>query len=70
LIFLILLAVVPAQAVMLYTAWEQRQLDVTHIREKVAHLTKLEAREERQILEGGRQILEAMAHFLGLMEIR
>ncbi len=64
LIFLILLAVVPAQAVMLYTAWEQRQLDVTHIREKVAHLTKLEAREERQILEGGRQILEAMAHFL------
>ncbi len=64
LIFLILMAVVPALAVMLYTAWEQRQLDVTHIREKVAHLTKLEAREERQILEGGRQILEAMAHFL------
>ena len=64
LIFLILLAVVPALAVMLYTAWEQRQLDVTHIKEKVAHLTKLEAREERQILEGGRQILEAMAHFL------
>lgn len=64
LIFLILMAVVPALAVMLYTAWEQRQLDVTHIREKVAHLTKLEAREERQILEGGRQILEAMADFL------
>jgi signal transduction histidine kinase len=64
LIFLILMAVLPALAVMLYTAWEQRQLDVTHISEKVAHLTKLEAREERQILEGGRHILEAMAHFL------
>lgn len=64
LIFLILMAVVPTLAVMLYTAWEQRQLDVSHISEKVAHLTKLEAREERQILEGGRQILEAMAHFL------
>ena len=64
LIFLILMAVVPAQAVMLYTAWEQRQLDVNRIREKVAHLTKLEAREERQILQGGRQILDAMAHFL------
>ena len=64
LVFLILMAVVPALVVMLYTAWEQRQLDVTHIREKVAHLTKIEAREERQILEGGRQILEAMAHFL------
>jgi len=51
-------------AVMLYTAWEQRQLDIIRIREKVAHLTKLEAREERQILEGSRQILEAMAHFL------
>jgi len=64
LIFLILIAVVPALAVMLYTAWEQRQLDVIHIRERMAHLTKLEAREERQILEGGRQILQAMAHFL------
>ena len=64
LILLILVAVVPAMAVMLYTAWEQRQLDATRIREKVAHLTKLEAREERQILEGGQQILEAMAHFL------
>ena len=64
LIFLILMAVLPALAVMLYTAWEQRQLDVTHIRERVAHLTKVEAREERQILEGGRQVLEAMAHYL------
>jgi signal transduction histidine kinase len=64
LIFLILIAVVPALGVLLYTAWEQRHLDVTQIREKVAHLTKLEAREERQILEGGRQTLEAMAHFL------
>ena len=64
LILLILVAVVPAMAVMLYTAWEQRQLDVIHIRERMAHLTKLEAREERQILEGGRQILQAMAHFL------
>jgi len=58
------MAVLPALAVMLYTAWEQRQLDVTHIRERVAHLTKVEAREERQILEGGRQVLEAMAHYL------
>jgi signal transduction histidine kinase len=64
LIFLILMAVLPALAVMLYTAWEQRQLDVTQIRERAAHLTKIEAREERQILEGGRQVLEAMAHYL------
>ena len=64
LIFLILMAVVPTVAVMLNSAWEQRQLDLIRIREKVAHLAKLEAREERQILEGGRQILEAMAHFL------
>ena len=64
LILLILVAVVPAMAVMLYTAWEQRQRDATRIRKKVAHLTRLEAREERQILEGGRQILVAMAHFL------
>jgi signal transduction histidine kinase len=64
LILLILVAVVPATAVMFYTALEQRHLDELAIEEKLAHLTKLEAREEGQILDGGRQILQAMAHFL------
>jgi signal transduction histidine kinase len=64
LILLILVAVVPAMAVMLYTVLEQRRLDVLSIEKKLAHLTKLEARQERQIMEGGRQILQAMAHFL------
>jgi signal transduction histidine kinase len=64
LILLILVAVVPAMAVMLYTVLEQRRLDVLSIEKKLAHLTKLEARQERQIIEGGRQILQAMAYFL------
>ena len=64
LILLILVAVVPAVAVTLYTVLEQKRLDVLSIEKKLAHLTKLEARQERQIIEGGRQILQAMAHFL------
>ena len=64
LILLILVAVVPAVAVTLYTVLEQRRLDVISIEKKLAHLTKLEARQERQLMEGGRQILQAMAHFL------
>jgi signal transduction histidine kinase len=61
---LILVAVVPAMAVMFYTALEQRRLDELAIEKKLAHLTKMEVREERQILDGGRQLLQAMAHFV------
>ena len=64
LILLILLAVVPAMAVMFYTALEQRRLDERAIEQELVHLTKLEAREEGQVLDGGRQVLQAMAHFL------
>jgi signal transduction histidine kinase len=64
LIVLILVAVVPAMAVMFYTAFERRRLDELAIEKKLAHLTKMEVREERQILDGGRQLLQAMAHFV------
>jgi signal transduction histidine kinase len=53
-------------AVMLYTAWEQRHVDVLSIQQKLGHLAKLEAREERQILTASRQILQALATFLEL----
>ena len=64
LILLILVAVVPAMAVMFYTALEQKRLDELAIEKKLAHLTRMEVREERQILDGGRQLLQAMAHFV------
>ena len=64
LVLLILVAVVPAMAVMFYTAFEQRRLDKRAIEKKLAHLTRMEVREERQILEAGRQLLQAMAHFV------
>ena len=64
LIVLILVAIVPAMAVMFYTAFEQRRLDKLAIEKKLAHLTRMEVREERQILDGGRQLLQAMAHFV------
>ena len=64
LVILILLAVVPAMAVMLYTASEQRAQDAAAIQENVQRLAKIEAREESQLLEGSRQILVALAEFL------
>jgi signal transduction histidine kinase len=64
LILLILVAVVPAMAVMFYTAFEQRRLDERAIEKELAHLTRMEVREERQILDSGRQLLQATAHFL------
>ncbi|UCG11191.1 MAG: HAMP domain-containing protein [Deltaproteobacteria bacterium] len=64
LVILILLAVVPAMAVMLYTASEQRAQDAAAIQENVQRLATVEAREESQLLEGNRQILKALAEFL------
>ena len=64
LVILILLAVVPAMAIMLYTASEQRAQDAAAIQENVQRLATVEAREESQLLEGSRQILKALAEFL------
>jgi len=64
LVILILIAVVPALAVMLYSAGEQERLDAALVQQNLSRLAVLHAREERQLLEGTRQILKALAQFV------
>jgi signal transduction histidine kinase len=64
LVILILIAVVPALAVMLYSAAEQERLDVALVQQNLSRLAVLHAREEQQLLDGTRQILKALAQFV------
>jgi HAMP domain-containing protein len=64
----ILAALVPALVVMLYSAEEQRRVDTAYIRENLLRLTRLHAREEKQLLEGTRQILTVLAQYLRMHE--
>ena len=66
LVMLILIAVVPALAVMLYSAAEQERLDAAGVQKDLSRLATLYAREERQLLEGSRQVLITLAAFLVL----
>jgi hypothetical protein len=67
LIFLVLLALLPALAIMLYTADETRQQEVVRTRENIHTLTQLVASREVQLIEGARQFLITLAQ---LQEVR
>ena len=64
LMLLVLVAVIPAWGVILYSASEQRQLAVAGIQQNVLQLAEFIAHEEEQILQGARQILIALAKFI------
>ncbi len=64
LLLLVLVAVLPAWAVIAYTASEQRRMAVVEIQRQVLRLAKFSAREEEQVLQGSRQILIALANFV------
>jgi hypothetical protein len=66
LVILILIAVVPALGLMLYNTAEQEQLDAAAVQKDLSRLATLYAREERQLLEGSRQVLITLAAFLVL----
>ncbi|MGE5311441.1 MAG: ATP-binding protein [Nitrospirota bacterium] len=66
LIILVLIAVVPALGLMLYNAAEQERLDAAEVQKYLSRLATLYAREERQLLEGSRQVLITLAAFLVL----
>ena len=64
LVILVLIAVVPALGLMLYNAAEQERLDAANVQKDLSRLATLYAREERQLLEGSRQVLITLAAFL------
>jgi signal transduction histidine kinase len=64
LMLLVLVAVIPAWGVIVYSASEQRQLAVAGIQKNALQLAEFIAHEEEQILQGARQILIALAKFI------
>lgn len=64
LLLLVLVAVLPAWGVIVYTASEQRRIAIAEIQRNVLRLAEFNAREEEQVLQGTRQILIALANFV------
>ncbi|MEJ2728921.1 MAG: histidine kinase [Deltaproteobacteria bacterium] len=64
LMLLVLIAVIPVWAAIVYTAAEQKQSTVAGIQRNVLQLAEFSAREEEQALQGTRQILIALANFV------
>jgi len=64
LLLLVLFAVIPALGAIGYTASEQRRLAGIQVQRNVLQLAEFIAHEEEQILQGGRQILIALAKFI------
>ena len=63
-LLLVLVAVIPAWGVIVYTASEQRRTAVAGIQRNVLQLAEFSAHEEEQALQGSRQILIALANFV------
>ena len=64
LLLLVLVAVLPAWGVIVYTASEQRRIAIAEIQRNVLRLAEFNAREEEQVFQGTRQILIALANFV------
>ena len=64
LMLLVLVAVIPAWGLMVYTASEQRQQAIAEIQKNVLRLAEFTAREEEQLFQGTRQILIALTNFI------
>jgi len=67
LLFLILLAVLPALGLTLYTGLEERRIQEAQVRENTLRLTRLAAGDLVQVIEGARQLLIGLAQ---LPEVR
>jgi len=61
LFLLVLLAVLPAAALILYTGWEQRRHAATEAQADALRLTRLAASEHQRLIEGAHQLLLALA---------
>ena len=61
---LVLVTVVPFWALILYNATEQRSAELKKIEHSVLELAEIVAADEAQLIEGARQILVAMGHFV------
>jgi PAS domain S-box-containing protein len=61
LLLLVLLAIIPALGLTLYTASEDRQREANHIKEDALRLAQIVSVEEEQLIRGTRQLLVTLA---------
>jgi len=61
LLLLVLLALLPALALILVTAWEQRQLAAVDAQESALRLSRLAASNQERLIEGARSLLIGLA---------
>src|SRR5687767_15500827 len=63
LLLLVLMAVIPALGLMLYTAAAQRRLAVAQIHDEVVRLAGLASATHGRVVEGARQLLVGLSHY-------
>lgn len=68
LVLLVLLAVVPALGLILYTAAEQRRSATLEVQENTLRLVRLAANNQKQVVEASRQILTILAQLSVIRE--
>ncbi|MGE0824765.1 MAG: ATP-binding protein [Candidatus Binatia bacterium] len=61
LLLLVLLAVIPAFLLTIFTNWNERQLAAADAREEALRLAQFAAADQEQLVEGGRQLLMTLA---------
>ena len=66
LLLLVLLAVLPAAALILYTGWEQRRQAAVDVQENALRLARLASTEHERLIEGAHQLLLALAQLPGV----
>lgn len=66
-IFLIMMAMLPAVALTVYSDFEQRQIAISESKSDILATLRLMAAEERQMAEGTQQLLIALSHHLRLI---
>jgi signal transduction histidine kinase len=63
LIFVLLLAVIPALVLTLYTASEERRHELAEVQDNAMHIASIIAVQEEQLLVATRQLLISLSHF-------
>ena len=69
LFFLVFIAVIPAVALILYTARDQRRMAEKHAQENLVRLAQLVNSEHKLLVEGTRQLLTVLAHLPAVRDL-
>ncbi len=65
---LVILAALPALLLMVYSAVDRRAAAADQARREIARIVRLAARQQRQVIEGARQMMAASAEILSMLQ--